>query len=146
MTGRDWHNCWGEVFRIYRALGGGHVRVGDPVGLYFPKQRRWFGCWGNPCGKATCPGSPTHARGFASLVQWFHCAGEVFLIYANGKRQGQVIRSGDDIMLYYVRGRNWVSFDHGHGYARKRRCPGGIPPHPSKFDICTYEVMKIMKW
>ena len=40
MTGSDWTNCWGEVFRIYRMSGPGNVRVGDVVGIYYPRERK----------------------------------------------------------------------------------------------------------
>ena len=145
MTGGDWTACWGEVFRIYRAAGSGHVRAGDIVGFYYPYQPGfWLGCAGANCAKSDCPGSPTTAHGFASEDHWVRCWGEVFRIYANGKSSGTVINSGDDIMLYYIQGDTWVS--QGNGNTRKLPCPGSVrPPAFDKFDGCGWETFKIWK-
>ena len=144
----DWwwlDRVWGEVFRIYRAAGSGHVRAGDIVGFYYPYQPGfWLGCAGANCAKSDCPGSPTTAHGFASEDHWVRCWGEVFRIYANGKSSGTVINSGDDIMLYYIQGDTWVS--QGDGNTRKLPYPGSVrPPAFDKFDGCGWETFKIWK-
>ena len=67
MSGDDWTNCAGEVFKIYRASGTGAVRVGDLVGIYYPHESgRWLDCSSDNCAKGTCPGTPTTAHGFAT--------------------------------------------------------------------------------
>ena len=145
MRGSDWTDCWGEVFRIYRASGRGWIRVGDLVGLYYPRESGiWVGCSLSTCRMATCPGQPTAAYGFASQEQWFTCWGEVFKIYANGKNEGSIINSNDDIMLYYLNANVWVS--QGYGNTVKSHCPGSSrPPSSSKYDTCSNEVFKIWK-
>ena len=48
--------------------------------------------------------------GFQAEEKWYQCGGEVFRIYAKGKREGWRVKEGDDVMFYYVEqpGR-WVS-------------------------------------
>ena len=101
--------CWGEVFRIYRSNGLGAVRVGDLVGIYYPLQGVWMGCGSSSCYKRSCPGNPTNTHGFSNAEKWYHCTGEVYKIYARGKRNGDIILEKDDISLYFLNGRDWVS-------------------------------------
>ena len=63
MEGKDWDSCWGEVFQIYRQSGPGTVKVGDVVGIYYPREQKWFGLG---VAKADCPGNPTMQHGFES--------------------------------------------------------------------------------
>ena len=145
LTSDDWNRCRGEVFRIYRALGPGAVRVGDLVGLYYPRGGRWLGCAGINCAKATCPGYPTTAYGFVSPEHWYRCWGEVFKIYARGKGSGAVINAQDDIALYYLQQGLWV----GQGYERltgKYPCLGSSRPPPlASYDGCGWENFRIWK-
>jgi len=91
MLGTDWTKCWGEVFRIYRHDGPGHVYNGDRVALYYPRQRgRWLGCSGSKCKIAKCPGIPHHIYGFADTSKWSRCYGEVFQIYTKNKGNSQL--------------------------------------------------------
>ena len=146
------HDWWwldylfGEVFRIYRAAGSGHVRAGDVVGFYYPHQAgHWLGCPGANCFKADCPEFPTSAHGFASEDHWIRCWGEAFRVYTNGKSYGTVINSGDDIMLYYIQGDTWIA--QGGGNTRKLPCPGSVrPPAFDRFDECALEAFKIWKY
>ena len=147
MMGNDWTACLGEVFRIYRALGPGAVRVGDLVGLYYPLEGgRWFGCGGSNCAKATCPGNPTTAHGFATAEDWYRCWGEVFVIYASGKGNGAIINAQDEIVLYYLQEGLWVGQGY-EGYTRKY--PGCLgpsrPPPLDRYDGCVLENFKIWK-
>ena len=148
MMGNDWDTCYGEVFQIYRASGPGRVRVGDLVGLYYPNlPGKWFGCpgIGRGCVKTICPGHPTIAHGFAAQDNWYRCWGEVFRIYTNGKRNGDVINSGDDIMFYYIQEGNWIS-QPVTGNVAKFHCPGIVRPPPlSRFDVCPSETFKVWK-
>ena len=145
MSGTDWTNCWGEVFKIYRASGSGQVCVGDLVGLYYPAQaNHWLGCTETTCPHSSCPGQPTTAHGFATDEHWYTCCDEVFKIYANGKSSGAVINSGDDIMLYNLEQGRWVA--QGEGDATTTTCAGTTRPPPvSKFDECYKETFKIWK-
>ena len=145
MSGTDWTNCHGEVFKIYRASGPGQVRVGDLVGLYYPNvANQWLGCSGTTCPRSSCPGQPTTTHGFASEEHWYTCCGEVFKIYANGKSDCAVINSGDDIMLYYLEQGRWVA--QGDGDTTTTTCAGTTRPPPvAKFDECYKETFKIWK-
>lgn len=143
---RDWENCMGEVFRIRRTDGRGNVTVGDYVGIQFPRDRKdqWLSCTRDVCRKSRCPGRPSNEHGFASedLVQ--RCTGEVFRIYAKGKKEGDHIKSDDDIMLYYVQEDNWLSV--GNNYLVKATCPGkSRPPGRNMYDRCASEVFRIVK-
>ena len=133
--------CWGEVFRIYsEASKGEPLAVGERVGLYYPREKKWMGCWQNPhCGKYPCPGHPTHAFGFSSAIKWKHCGGEIFTIYAYGKAEGDIILNKDAIMLRF--GNKWVSV--WGGLTDKRTCPGNPPPGIRKYDQCGGEVFEI---
>lgn len=146
MTGSEWNSCWGEVFRIYRLGGPGSVRVGDFVGLYYPRQiGTWLGCSGSYCAKATCPGNPTHAFGFASNEKWLQCWGEVFVIYAYGKSTGAVIKPDDQIVLYYLQQNLWLA-QGPSGSTRKLPCLGtSRPPSLAKHDVCAWETFRIWK-
>ena len=105
-----WTGCEGEVFQFYRARGPGAVRVGDVVGVYYPYEPgKWLGCWSGDCEKATCPGTPSNTYGFQNSEKWTACGGEVFVIYAQGKTVGSVIKEHDTIMLYYLIGNQWVN-------------------------------------
>ena len=109
ISGSEW-NCWGEVFRFYRTRGPGAVRVGDVVGVYYPREPgKWLGCAGGNCVKATCPGRPSNTYGFQNSEKWTVCPGEVFVIYAQGKTVGSTINKHDIIMLYYLIGNQWVN-------------------------------------
>ena len=142
MEGHNWKQCWGEVFRIYRQLGKGAIRVGNVIGLYYPRQRgNWFSMAGGKGHKATCPGLPTIAHGFSNNNKWYHCYGEVFKIYARGKRNGAVITDHDDITLCYIRARKWVGFFNPPDF---RTCPGTkLPPPPDRYDVCWGEIAEL---
>ena len=146
FEGDDWTlRCGGEIFQIYRASGPGYIRVGDLVGLYFPAQDKWLGCPHSVCGKYDCPGSPTWHYGFSSISKWSRCGGEVFKIYARNKGTHFLIAAHDDVMFYYVAGKQWLSLQANQN-AKKETCPGlSLPPSASKYDFCGAEVFNINK-
>ena len=39
MEGNDWSACWGEVFQIDQQRGPGLIRIGNVVGLHYPRQK-----------------------------------------------------------------------------------------------------------
>ena len=143
FEGADWDNCKGEVFQIYKPSPG-EIRSGDLVGLHYPlQQANWLGCLGNECKKEPCPGHPSTQYGFEKEDRWYQCNGEVYRIFAYQKNMGDVINSGDDIMLYFLIGRSWVN---GEGVVDgKNLCPESEPPRPDKFDLCAHEVFTIIK-
>lgn len=132
--------CAAEVFNIYSQRAHGQpIKVGDKVGLYYPKDGKWFGCWQRCCGKYPCPGRPTYAYGFQHPLKWHHCGGETFQIFAYGKNNGEAIAHKDAIMLCY--GAKWVSVRRGT--SDKSTCPGHAPPNIRKYDQCTGEAFEI---
>ena len=139
MEGKDWDSCWGEVFQIYRQSGPGTVKVGDVVGIYYPRGRKWFG---GGTRKAGCPGNPTMQHGFASAKHWGACWGEVYQIYARGKRIGESIESHDAIAIYYIHAKRWVGLvGQNSGLST---CPGKTrPPPPDRYEICWGESFEI---
>jgi hypothetical protein len=80
--------------------------------------------------------------GFQTEERWYQCGGEVFRIYAKGKRVGWRVKEGDDVIFYYVEqlgSRRWVS-----QVTTQRTCPGSTKsPSHSKYDRCGAEVFKI---
>ena len=99
--------------------------MGDLVGVYFPRDQKWLGCYHGDCGKYTCPGTPSNTYGFQNQDSWILCAGEAFKIYAQGKALNSPINEHDTIMLYYLIGNQWVNLantnvarDNGPGTTR----------------------------
>jgi len=135
MEGSDWTNCWGEVFQIWRAVGSGSIEVGDVVGLYYPRQSKWFSTSSGEGTVQPCPGTPTYTHGFANDKLWFSCLGEAFKIYARGKSLGATIKDHDDILLYNIHDRKWVSL--GMNSVSIETCPGSTrPPPPERYEQC----------
>ena len=144
MQENDWNNCQGEVFKIHREKGRGKVKVGDTIAISYSREiGKWFSCAGRLCGKATCPGHSCNSRsGFSSPHKWNQCGGEVFKMYARGKRVGASIYSRDHVILYYVSGRDWVGLVGRH--PDHRGCPGKhLPPPSQKYDSCWGEVFDV---
>ena len=143
FEGKDWNNCRGEVLQIYK-LSPGIIRSGDLVALHYPLQHaNWLGCLNDVCRKERCPGNPSTRCGFATEDSWYQCYGEVYRIFAYGKRRGAIINSGDDTMLYFLNTKTWVN---GEGVVEgKNSCPGRAPPRRNKFDVCAHEVFTIIK-
>ena len=136
------HGCHGEIFYIYNEFGG-YVKSGDRVGLYYPREKLWFGCpHGNYCNKKPCPGKPNYKTGFENRAKWDQCWGEVFKIYAVRRHVGEPIQEYDSIMLYYVREKKWVSLAGGR--TDKRPCPGTPPPSDNKFEACWGEAFQLV--
>ena len=146
MSGDDWTNCAGEVFKIYRASGTGAVRVGDLVGIYYPLESgRWLDCSSDNCAKGTCPGTPTTAHGFATHEHWFTCWQSVFKIYAKGKSNGAIINEYDDISIYYLQDSQWVALGYDQNTV-KLPCLGTTrPPVLNSYDHCAFETFTIWK-
>ena len=141
----DFSQCYGEVFEIYRQKGPGKVRVGDQVGLHYPREKgKWLGCPSDTCDKRDCPGIPTRRHGFQDKDKWFQCSAERFEIYAGNKKNGAVIRAYDDISLYVVNEYTWVS--QGLDKTVKSSCLGtSRPPANGNYDGCSNEVFNIVK-
>ena len=161
MDNRDYSSCQGTVFNLYRlnfkGQSQGTVRVGEMVGIYYPRDKFWLGCAGGTgakCYRTTCPGKPTLANGFANTKLIKQCYGAVFKIFARGKKIGDVITHRDDILLYINSGGQYVSYRpkslmmYGSIFEamimHRGICPGRAIP-PSKYEQCPDEIFSIWK-
>lgn len=122
---------------IATSEAGKTVISGNTVGIKYPaKGGHWLGCWPQfKCVPASCPGEH-----FPPEKQT--CAGEIFQIY---KRKGSgKIKVGDDVGLYYIHAKKWVSAWGIDGGVAS--CPGAPS---SKFgmnieaDQCGGEVFRV---
>ena len=141
FEGSDWTRCWGEVFRMYRAAGPGNILNGDFVGLYYPRENKWFSMFQGRGRRLTCPGNPSNTYGFQDFRRWFLCGSEVFRVYAKGKPIGAKITDQDTIALYYPTGIQHVVFMTNQVILN--RCMlqrSGYSPLPNNrgFDECKY--------
>ena len=139
----DYGRCRGEVFQVYRAAGPGAVRVGDDVGFYYPERRQWISAVRSQTNLAPCPGVPRNSRHRLNTSCW----GEVFKIYARGKRVGQPIGESDSVMIYYPRSRGFLQYPHSNGLRDglvRSTCPGRYkPPSLRAYDRCFQYVFEI---
>ena len=143
----DGYNCSCQVFQIYHICGPGEITVGDAIGIYYPKEQKWFGCATGilkNCKKGICPGQPATQYGFENLEKWFSCSGEVFVIYARGKSLGEPITAHDNVMLYYISGEDYVRLGSQQAPADRSSCPGTVRPPPrERYDVCYGENFEI---
>ena len=94
--------------------------------------------------KATCPGTPSTTYGFQNSEKWTVCGGEVFVIYAQGKRVGSIINEHDIIMLYYLIGNQWV--DLANTVIARRGGPGTTrPPSAATYERHSTYSMEVWK-
>jgi hypothetical protein len=115
----------------------GRIYSGNKVGLRYPYQTvYWLSCYHQVrCERSNCPGV-LFSTGQA------HCSGEIFRMY---KRRGSgTIRIGDEVGLYYLGSKTWMSaWDNDGGVSK---CPGepsidfGMNTVPGK---CKGEVFRV---
>ena len=146
FEGNERRRCYGEVFRIYRARGPGHIVNGDFVGIYYVAQRTWFSMYRGKGGKSSCPGIATAAHGFADLSKWFLCGAEVFQIFAKGKQMGERITDQDDVALYTPCALQTVHFTQPRMTFSKcmmKATNHAFPINDAAFDKCPFESVEI---
>ena len=90
--------------------------------------------------KLDCPGNPNIATGFNEHHRWYQCWAEVFIVYANGKSNGEQIMEGDHLALFYPASPSHVWFDTNQ--ATLSQCMRERSNHDNKpsyraFDECT---------
>ena len=118
------------------------IKVGQRIRIrYLHLHNTWIGCYhGNDrCERQTCPGTTAQAKLFN------RCGGEIFRMYARGKKNGDEIHSGDVVMLYH-HGR-YVSIQ-GKKYGDDTSlnfCPGLAPPAYLSYGICSKNTFRIYK-
>ena len=90
--------------------------------------------------KATCPGTPSTTYGFQNSEKWTVCGGEVFVIYAQGKRVGK----HDIIMLYYLIGNQWVNL--ADLIVARGSGPGtACPPYAATYESQWFYTMEVWR-
>ena len=129
MNTYDWYTNPVTGFQIYRMNGKGEVKVRDVPAhtaqkiLAQEKQVKEMG-W------------KIMRNGLDAL--------SVFKIYANRRNEGDNIRRGDDISLYHVKDRKWVSAQTS--CIQKSTCFGATrPPSSHSYDTCYKEVLELFK-
>ena len=143
---RYFDRCLGGVFQI---IGKGatsqsrQIKSGQLIRLrYINEHNTWMGCpFNNSCDKRTCPGTNIQASNFTM------CYGEIFIIYARGKTNGQTIYNGDVVMLYYYVGGKYVSIQ-GQNWGDDTSldfCPGKTPPAYLSYGICSKNTFRIYR-
>ena len=138
--------CYGEEFQII-GEGAPHnpIKCGQCIRLcYLRDHNTWMGCPSskNYCDKRTCPGTTSQASNFNR-----GCYGEIFRIYARGKANGQIVYSGDVVMLYYEHGGRYVSIqgENSGDDTSLNFCPGVTPPAYLSYGICSKNAFRIYR-
>jgi len=134
--------CYGEVFQII-AEGDihGYVKSGQRIRLrYVHKHNTWMGCpVANRCDLRPCPGSLLQARDFE------RCRGEIFQLYARGKKDGEVIYSGDVVMIYHVGKYVAIQGQDEGDDTSLNFCPATNPPAYLSYGICSKNVFRVYR-
>ena len=140
---RCFDNCWvpcqGEVLQIYRMEGPGTVHSGDTVGIYYPLGKTWFSMYEGEGHKDKCPGTPNIETGFHTRQLWYKCWGEVFLVFAKGKNNGEQITAGDRLALFYPAEHSHVRFSTNQSTLSQcmlEKSGGSIQPSNRAYDEC----------
>ena len=134
--------CGGETFQIFSdGTQFSTIKCGQRIRLrYLPTHNNWFGCSATKnCSKYSCPGTTSQARDFS------RCGGEIFIIYARGRNNGEVIYNGDVVMLYYPPAGKYVSIQgvNEGDDTSLNFCPGVTPPAYLSYGICSKNAFRI---
>jgi len=128
--------CWGEEFQII-GEGTTHnpIKSGQQIRLrYVHVNNTWVGCpSNNRCDKRTCVQGNNFRR----------CRGEIFRIYARGRKNGELIYNGDVVMLYYPYEGKYVSIEKDD--TSLNFCPGITPPAYLSYGICSKNAFRIYR-
>ena len=147
FDGADWNNCWGEVFKMYHSYGAGPIRSGDFVGLFYPRENKWFSMYQNRGHKQTCPGStPTVEFGFHRQDSWYYCGAEVFQVFAKGKANGVPITDQDLLTFYFPAAYSVVKFLPDQVITSScmiDQSSHALPPTVNAYDQCKWESVEI---
>ena len=140
------NRCWGEDFQIIgEGISNTSIKCGQRIRLrYLNERNTWMGCPLNEyCDKRTCPGTTSQGGNFANNRCW----GEIFIIFARGRTNGQIIYNGDLVMIYYQHNGRYVSIQ-GKNFGDDTSldfCPGMVPPAYLSYGICSKNVFRIYR-
>jgi len=140
--------CWGEEFQV---IGEGPnfspIKSGQRIRIrYLREHNSWMGCPNHEkktCDKRTCPGTTAQGKDFTNDRCW----GEIFIMYARGRTNGQVIQNGDVVMLYYKKIGLYVSIK-GEDYTDDTSLnfsPGVVPPAYLSYGICSKNAFRVYR-
>jgi len=138
--------CWGEDFQII-GEGTTHnpIKSGQRIRLrYLREHNAWMGCsLNNRCDKRPCPGTTAQGGDFTNDRCW----GEIFRIYARGRKNGEVIYNGDVVMLYYARDGKYVSIQgqNEDDDTSLNFYPGVAPPAYLSYGICSKNAFRVYR-
>ena len=137
--------CGGETFQIFNdGAQNSPIKCGQRIRLrYLFGQKNWVGCplTKKHCDKSNCPGTTSNAKNFN------RCGEEIFIIYARGRNNGEVIYNGDVVMLYFPPAGKYVSIQ-GVNQADATSinfCPGVAPPAYLSYGICSKNAFRIYR-
>jgi len=139
---QDFSQCEGEAFQI---IAEGNVfepvKSGQRIRLrYEAESNSWVSCiHETKCDRQTCPGTLLEARNFNS------CHGELLVIHARGKKNGETIKSGDVIMLEYHGRYITIQGDNEEDDSSVNFCPGVTPPAYLSYGICSKNVFRVYR-
>ena len=140
--------CYGEDFQIINeGLDLSPIKSGQRIRIrYLHEHNTWLSCRehaNNHCNKKTCSGTTAQGKDFTNNRCW----GEVFIIYARGRRNGDIIYNGDFVMLYYRQLTRYVTIQGEQVYSDTslNNCPGEVPPAYLSYSICSKNVFRIYR-
>ena len=142
------NRCSGETFQIIgKGISNASIRSGQYIRLrYLHENNTWMGCPSNEyCVKRTCPGTTSEGRNFTN----YRCPGEIFSMYARGRKNEDTIYNGDVVMLFNINKGRYVSIEGEHlisvTYTNLDYCPGRTPPAYLSYGICSRNVFRIYR-
>ena len=146
FEGSDWNDCPEGVFEIYHSTGVYYnIQVGEQVGLYSPSQQGWLSLYQNYGHAESCPGKPDLDTGFHRADSWYYCGAEIFMIYAKGKVDGEIITENDVIQLYFPLTSSYVNVDNSNfDPVYGATCPDLYPPPSDEsYEDCPYATFQV---
>ena len=90
--------------------------------------------------KLPCPGTPNIETGFNKDYLWLECWGEVFIVFAKGKSNGEQIVAGDRLAFLYP-GQSSLHVEFGADKVTlsdcmRKKSNNSIVPSNKAFDEC----------
>jgi len=139
---QNFEKCYGEVFQII-AEGSihGYVKSGQHIRLrYVHQPKTWMGCASNNrCEQKTCSGTLLQARNFSK------CGEEILRLYARGKKDGEIVYSGDVVMVYYSGRYVAIQGQDNRDETSLDFCPATNPPAYLSYGICSKNVFRVYR-
>ena len=97
--------------------------------------------------KNSCPGIPNIKTGFNENSLWLKCWGEVFIVYAKGKSDGDQITEGNRLAFFFPAEPSHLSFDNDDttlSQCMLRLSDNNPVPSTCAFEACTQDIVKVV--